>query len=606
MANTDKDIIITPNDGSASDDPNIVFSGADASTAAQNITAYAYPANSGTLSFEGSSGQLFSITNDMTGVIFSVNDISGVPSLEVNADGTVSIAEFDGEVGIGTASPTEMLTLQGRDVASSNSGIRVNARGDAYLKLYADTNSDTELENAYIYMSQDADAVVSVIGTTGGANVDSQNNTFTGGANNSLAIHHKFATGEVNIGVNGAVGLTVDDSNNIDVVGSITVGGTVDGADIGANYTNWTTAYTRVNTTGEFSATFKRNIAQYNRWGAVQDMGGTTNWDEGIYGGYTTMTNGPTGFTYDPFLVMGSASDVRSFLVVPRTTDRAIAYKGSSSSGASHTSWHYTGYTTTEADSDLSIYHKTATALAGDVTGAVGATVVGNDSHTHAFNNLTSKTGGTGNYTTTGDMTADNFEATGLGPTTTPGTDDAYLGGYGIIGDRSAAAFYVTNANANTSSHTVLATGGSHGTGQIRLKAWEENVTGRTSSAQVNDHGGTLRDVGFNHVKSIAMTTANITLDDVHAGAIIRRTGSSVVDINLAASTAFPIGSMVTVLNHGTGGSLSIDDLSDNLYIMDGSGTVVNSTGFFLAIAGCITIWRQNTSDYYVWGSGIP
>ena len=37
MALSDKNIVITPNIG-ATDDPKIVFSGADASTAAQNIT----------------------------------------------------------------------------------------------------------------------------------------------------------------------------------------------------------------------------------------------------------------------------------------------------------------------------------------------------------------------------------------------------------------------------------------------------------------------------------------------------------------------------------------------------------------------------------------
>ena len=37
----------------------------------------------GSLSFDGSSGQLFSITDDLTGSLFSVNDISGIPSIEV-------------------------------------------------------------------------------------------------------------------------------------------------------------------------------------------------------------------------------------------------------------------------------------------------------------------------------------------------------------------------------------------------------------------------------------------------------------------------------------------------------------------------------------------
>ena len=43
------------------------------------------------LDIQGSQGQLFSITDDLTGDIFSVSDISGVPILNVNADGTTTI-----------------------------------------------------------------------------------------------------------------------------------------------------------------------------------------------------------------------------------------------------------------------------------------------------------------------------------------------------------------------------------------------------------------------------------------------------------------------------------------------------------------------------------
>ena len=103
MAHSDKNIVITPNISSSSDDPKIVFSGADASTGAQNITLKVYPTNSGTLSFEGSAGQLFSITNTMSGTIFSVNDISGVPSIEVLDTGVIKLAQYGGFIAWGTS-----------------------------------------------------------------------------------------------------------------------------------------------------------------------------------------------------------------------------------------------------------------------------------------------------------------------------------------------------------------------------------------------------------------------------------------------------------------------------------------------------------------------
>lgn len=97
MALTDKNIVITPSIGQTAD-PKIVFSGADSTTGPQNITLNVYPNNSGTVSFEASSGQLLSVSNDMTGYIFSANDISGIPSIDAHADGTVRLAPYGGTV----------------------------------------------------------------------------------------------------------------------------------------------------------------------------------------------------------------------------------------------------------------------------------------------------------------------------------------------------------------------------------------------------------------------------------------------------------------------------------------------------------------------------
>jgi len=103
MAHSDKNIVITPAISSTSTDPRIVFSGADASLGPQNITLRVYPTSNGTLSFEGSAGQLFSITNSLTGSIFSVNDVSGIPSIEVLDNGIVKLAEFGGFVAFGVS-----------------------------------------------------------------------------------------------------------------------------------------------------------------------------------------------------------------------------------------------------------------------------------------------------------------------------------------------------------------------------------------------------------------------------------------------------------------------------------------------------------------------
>ena len=69
----------------------------------KNITLRGSSATNGTLSWEGSAGQLFSITNNLTsGSIFSVNDVSGIPSIDVNADGTVRICQYYGDLKVGS------------------------------------------------------------------------------------------------------------------------------------------------------------------------------------------------------------------------------------------------------------------------------------------------------------------------------------------------------------------------------------------------------------------------------------------------------------------------------------------------------------------------
>lgn len=104
MALSDRDIIITPNRGAASE-PTILFRGADATSSASiNLKVY-NSGTVGTLSFEGSSGQLLSITDSMSGSIFSVNDVSGIPSIEVFDTGEVRLAQYNGYVDILNSTP---------------------------------------------------------------------------------------------------------------------------------------------------------------------------------------------------------------------------------------------------------------------------------------------------------------------------------------------------------------------------------------------------------------------------------------------------------------------------------------------------------------------
>jgi len=109
MADADKNILITPNRGSTTADPNIVFTGGDNNPVTMTVL------DDGTLSFSGSAGQLFSISDDLSGTIFSVNDVSGIPSIEVDDTGIIRLAEFSGNVLVGTAidNGTDKLQVAG-------------------------------------------------------------------------------------------------------------------------------------------------------------------------------------------------------------------------------------------------------------------------------------------------------------------------------------------------------------------------------------------------------------------------------------------------------------------------------------------------------------
>ena len=100
MANSDKNILITPNRGVANDPPKISLTGFDNQPIDLKVT------DSNRLSFENGNNILFTVDRSTTGTVFQAGDISGVPHIYALDTGEVGIAAFYGSVKIATSTLT--------------------------------------------------------------------------------------------------------------------------------------------------------------------------------------------------------------------------------------------------------------------------------------------------------------------------------------------------------------------------------------------------------------------------------------------------------------------------------------------------------------------
>jgi len=107
-----------------------------------NSTLHVYSATSGTDLFnvEGTNGSLFSIVDSLSGSLMSVNNIVGLPIFEVFDDDTVIAGRYgendfylstSGDIGIGTANPTEKLHIEGNIRVSGSYYDSSNSPGSA-------------------------------------------------------------------------------------------------------------------------------------------------------------------------------------------------------------------------------------------------------------------------------------------------------------------------------------------------------------------------------------------------------------------------------------------------------------------------------------------
>ena len=229
--------------------------------------------------------------------------------------------------------------------------ITLTTSEDAYMELKADMDDDDETKHAWISFFQDGVARFLHIGV---GKEDDDNEGF-------ITVYEKLL---INIGALGSGTKILEvNASGIDVVGNITVSGTVDTVDISA----FKTAYDALSITNMPTAVNNWKVYCTNGAGVMTEV------TMGVSATVLTSngtTSAPTwqavGGGADPNAIhVNVAGEIDGLVAVTPTTLDKIVIEDQSDS------WNKKETPLGEID------------IAGDVTGKLSATVVGNDSHTH-------------------------------------------------------------------------------------------------------------------------------------------------------------------------------------------------------------------------------
>jgi hypothetical protein len=165
------------------------------------------------LDVQGTSGQLFSVTDSLTGDLFSVSDVSGVPILNVNSsgivtvDGNIQLADND-KIQLGDAQDLELYHNGTNDFIRSNGTYNIfeannhifrnlasdedyaKFLGDGAVELYHNGIKKFETTAGGAVITGTLDTSGTIVSTGGNIRVGSDTGKFFAGASNDLQMYH--------------------------------------------------------------------------------------------------------------------------------------------------------------------------------------------------------------------------------------------------------------------------------------------------------------------------------------------------------------------------------------------------------------------------------
>ena len=574
MANSDKNISIIPN-RSLTGQPQIIFTG----QGNDPITLKVLDSTIGSLSFEGSAGQLLSITDSLSsGSIFSVNDISGMPSIDVNADGTIALAPFSGNIAIGVTSAS----------------FKLHVNGTLYTASAATFNSNVILSNGNLQTTTSTFNLITNtastinIGTTSGSTISIASTTGTTTVNNSAII-----TG--NLTVNGGTITSTATTFNLlnTTVTNANVLGAADTILIGSagGSTTIRNAATRVNGTltvagvsvHQGAGAFNSTLSVTGTSTLIGDV--TASGDIAVNGGDITST--ATTFnllnaTVTGLNVGGAANTVLLGGTGGTTTIRNAGTNINGTLTVTGVSVHQGAGT---FNSTLSVTGVTTLQGASTLQGAVNMnstlTVTGVSVHqgAGAFNSTLTVTGVTTLQGASTLQSAVNMNSTltvtGVSVHQGAGAFNSTLSVTGtstLIGDVTASGDIAVNGGDITSTATTF--------NLLNATVTNANVLGAANTVVIGGTGGTatVRNAGTNINGTLTVTGTSTFIGDV-----IVRSG----DIETTSSVFSFVTNTASTINIGTisGSTIAIGNASGTTTIRNAS-TNINGT---LTVSGNAT-----------------